>query len=136
MQTNVEEGVIVQKTKELCETILKQPEFQNIRSRIDKFMQDEKAKAQFDALNEKGEFLHHKQHQGVTLSPAEVADFEKDREQVLSNPVIRSFLDAQHEVHKITETVGSYVGKTFELGRLPKQEDFDSGSCGAGCGCH
>ncbi len=136
METNLEEGVIVQKTKELCATILQEPQFINIRSRIDKFMADEKSKAQFDALNEKGEFLHHKQHQGVTLSQAEISDFEKDREVVLSNPVIKSFLDAQHEVHKIQETVGSYVGKTFELGRLPSKEDFDSGSCGAGCGCH
>ncbi|MBA4146725.1 MAG: YlbF family regulator [Verrucomicrobia bacterium] len=136
METNLEEGVIVQKTKELCETILKQPEFQSIQSRIDQFTSNESAKAQFDALNEKGEFLHHKQHEGVTLSPAEVADFEKERDLVLANPVIRSFLDAQHEVHKIQETVGSYVGKTFELGRVPKKDDFDAGSCGAGCGCH
>ncbi|MFN7141352.1 MAG: YlbF family regulator [Limisphaerales bacterium] len=91
MQTNLEDGVIVQKTKELCETILKQPEFQSIRSRIDQFMGDDKAKAQFDALNEKGEFLHHKQHQGVTLTQAEIADFEKERDAVLANPVIEEY---------------------------------------------
>ena len=76
METNLEDGVIVQKTKELCETILQQPQFQSIHSRIDQFMNDGSAKSQFDALNEKGEFLHHKQHQGVTLTQAEIADFE------------------------------------------------------------
>ena len=37
--------------------------------------------------------------------------------------------------HKIQESVMSYVTKTFELGRVPAAEDFDSGSCGTGCGC-
>src|SRR5688500_12264913 len=130
------ESAIIEKTKELCQLILTQPEFNSIRSRQDTFLGNPQAKAQFDALNEKGEFLHHKQHEGVALSPAEIADFEKERDADLANPVIRSFLDAQHEVHKIQETVGSYVGKTFELGRIPQKDDFDAGSCGAGCGCH
>jgi len=135
METHLEDGPIVQKTRELCETILQQPQFQSIRSRIDQFLNDESAKSQFDALNEKGEFLHHKQHQGVQLTEAEIADFQKDRDAVLANPVIRNFLDAQHEVHNIQETVSQYVGKTFELGRLPQASDFDSESCGPGCGC-
>lgn len=39
-------------------------------------------------------------------------------------------------MHKIEETVSSYVRKTFELGRLPNEDDFESGSCGPSCGCH
>jgi cell fate (sporulation/competence/biofilm development) regulator YlbF (YheA/YmcA/DUF963 family) len=144
MQTTTEETAIIQKTKELCETLLQQPEFQNIRQRVDSFLADEKARTQFDALNEKGEFLHHKQHQGVQLTKAEIADFEKDRDSVLGNPVIRNFLDAQQEMHKITETVEKYVGKTFELGRVPNADELKGGSGGGGgscdnhggCGCH
>ncbi|MDB6027329.1 MAG: hypothetical protein JWM68_3552 [Verrucomicrobiales bacterium] len=140
MHTTTEESVIVQKTKELCEAILAQPEAQNIRNRISKFMADDKARTQFDALNEKGDFLHHKQHQGVKLSDAEVADFEKDREALLENATIRNFLEAQREMQKITENVSTYVGKAFELGRVPADEDLkekdEDGSCGHGCGCH
>ena len=29
-----------------------------------------------------------------------------------------------------------FVSKTFELGRVPTLEDFSSGECGSGCGCH
>lgn len=131
------DSAIVQKTKELCQTLLTQPEFNSIRSRVDTFLSNEEAKGKFDALNEKGEFLHHKQHQGVQLTKAEIADFEKDRDAVLANPVIRGFLDAQSEMHKITETVSQYVTKTFELGRVPSETDLEQGGggCGSGCGC-
>ena len=139
MQTTTADSVIIQKTRELCEAILQQPEFQNIRRRIDSFMSNEKARTQFDALNEKGEFLHHKQHQGVQLTKAEIADFEKDRDAALGNPAIKDFLEAQREMHNLQETVGNYVGKTFELGRVPQAEDLEShggGGCGDhGCGC-
>ena len=139
MHTITEDSVIVQKTKALCEAILAQPESQSIRTRINKFMADDKARGQFDALNEKGDFLHHKQHQGVKLSDAEIADFEKDREALLGNVTIRNFLEAQREMQKITESVSQYVAKTFELGRVPAAEDLkeeEGGSCGHGCGCH
>src|SRR4051812_9959002 len=138
MHTTTEDSVIVQKTKELCEAILGQPDYQNIRTRVTKFIGDEKARGQFDALNEKGDFLHHKQHQGVRLSDAEIKDFEKDRDAAMANPAIREFLDAQREMHKIQESVSQYVSKTFELGRVPNEGDFEAegGSCGEGCGCH
>jgi len=38
-------------------------------------------------------------------------------------------------MHKIQESVMQYVGKTFELGRVPSVEDFSSGDCGPTCGC-
>lgn len=138
MHTTTEDSVIVQKTKELCEAILAQPDSQNIRSRISKFMADDKARGQFDALNEKGDFLHHKQHQGVKLSDAEIADFEKDREAVLANATIRDFLEAQREMQKVQESVSQYVAKSFELGRVPSESEVgeeEGGSCGHGCGC-
>jgi hypothetical protein len=42
---------------------------------------------------------------------------------------------AQQAIHKMQETVTQYVAKTYELGRIPGTEDFDSGGCGHGCGC-
>jgi hypothetical protein len=70
------------------------------------------------------------------LSGEEIGAFEKDREAVLNNPVARGFLDAQQALHEIQEKVTQQITKTLELGRLPKEEDFESGSCGHGCGCH
>ena len=52
-----------------------------------------------------------------------------------NNPVARDFVGAQQSIHKMQETVTQYVAKTYELGRIPTPEDFDSGSCGPSCGC-
>jgi cell fate (sporulation/competence/biofilm development) regulator YlbF (YheA/YmcA/DUF963 family) len=135
MQTTTEDSVILQKTRELCQAILDGPEFQTIRQQIDAFMSNPEAKTQYQSLSERGEYLQHKQQQGVALSQEEIADFEQQREAFVNNPVARGFLDAQNEMHKMQESVGQYVAKTFELGRLPESDDFE-GSCGHGCGCH
>jgi len=136
MQTTTEESLVVQKTKELCQTILDQPEFQTMRQQIESFMANDEAKLQYQLLSERGEYLRHKQQQGLQLSDEEASEFEEQREQFLNNPVARGFLNAQQEMHKVRESVGQFVSKTFELGRVPNAEDFDSGSCGHGCGCH
>jgi cell fate (sporulation/competence/biofilm development) regulator YlbF (YheA/YmcA/DUF963 family) len=136
MTTQVEENVVTQKTRELCQSIVEQPEFQSIRQRIDTFMADETSKSQYQSLAEKSEMLEHKQQMGVQMSPEEISDFEKNREALINNPIARDFMDAQQTMREIQESVVKYVSKTFELGRMPEESDFSSGSCGSGCGCH
>jgi cell fate (sporulation/competence/biofilm development) regulator YlbF (YheA/YmcA/DUF963 family) len=114
---------------------VEQPEFRQIRERIDMFMNDELAKSQYQEVMEKGDALQHKQHSGQPMDNAEIAAFEKSRDSLMNNPVAREFLDAQQQMHKIQESVMQYVGKTFELGRVPSAEDFSSGDCGPTCGC-
>ena len=127
---------IQQKTRELCQAIVEQPEFQEMRQQIDAFMGDEAAKLLYQSVMEKGETLQYKQQTGSPLSSDEITAFEKDRDALVNNPVARGFLDAQEQMHKVQETVGQYVSKTFELGRMPTEEDLSGGSCGSGCGCH
>jgi len=135
METIIDDSIL-QKTRELCQAITDQPEFQNIRRRIDAFLADEPSKTQYQSLSEKGELLQHKQERGAALTTNEIADFERERDALVNNPVARDFLDAQEEMHKMKEAVNQYVTKTFELGHIPAAEEFDSGSCGHGCGCH
>lgn len=135
METTTENAVI-EKTRELCETILRQPEYQTIRRQVDAFLNDESAQSQYQTLASKGEHLQQKQSQGLPLSGEEVNEYESQREAFFNNPVARDFVGAQQAIHKMQETVAQYVAKTFELGRIPNGDDFDSGSCGSGCGCH
>ncbi len=130
------ENSVIQKTRELCQTIIEQPDFQAIRVRIDTFLADERAKAQYQTVVEQGEVLNQKQQMGAPLTAEEIGAFESQREAMVNNPVARGFLDAQGEMHKLQESVTQYVTKTLELGRVPNEDDFDSGSCGHGCGCH
>jgi cell fate (sporulation/competence/biofilm development) regulator YlbF (YheA/YmcA/DUF963 family) len=136
MALTAEDSLIVQKTRELCQTILDHPDFQTMRKDIDVFMSNETAKSDYQSLVEKSEELNQKQHQGVRLSQDEIAAYESQRERVVNNPVAAGFIRAQQEVHGIQESVNKFLSKTFELGRVPSAEDLDGGSCGHGCGCH
>ena len=136
MQTTIEETAVTQKTRELCQAILDQPNMRDIRQRIDAFMGDEKSRRQYDSLMAKGQSLHEKQHNS-RLTDEEIKSFEADREALLKNPVARGFLDAQEELQSMQESIHQYVNKTLELGRIPTEEDLGGGgSCGHGCGCH
>ena len=135
MAIATEDSVIVQKTKELCQSILDHPDFKSVQQNIDTFMTDEKAKQAYQELIERGEELHHKQHQGARLSDQEIDAYQKQRDGVVNNPVTANFLRAQQEVHGIQESINKYLSKSFELGRVPAPEEMEDGSCGSGCGC-
>jgi cell fate (sporulation/competence/biofilm development) regulator YlbF (YheA/YmcA/DUF963 family) len=131
MPTKIEE-----KTRELCQTIVEQPEMISIRKRISTFLSDSKARGQYETVMNKGQALQEKQAQSQPLGGAEIADFEKHRDALLKNSVARGFLDAQEEMHQIQHTIQKHIAKTLELGRIPTEEDLDDSSCGHGCGCH
>jgi len=131
MPTKIEE-----KTRELCQTIVDQPEMASIRRRIDTFLADAGARGQYETVTSKGQALHEKQHRGQPLDNAEISDFEKHRDALLQNPVAKSFLDAREELHEIQHSIQKYVAKTLELGRVPTAEDLEDHSCGDDCGCH
>ncbi len=135
METTVQETQVLQKTKELCQTILEQPNMRSIRQRIDTFMGDQAIRGQYESLVGKSERLQQKQQSAQPLTGEEIADFEQHRDSLLKNPVARGFFDAQEELHELQHSVQSYVHKTLELGRLPTEDELTAGSCGHGCGC-
>lgn len=138
MQTEIEtDTAILQKTRELCETILQQPQFQSIRRRVEAFLADPEAQSQYECLSDLGQQLHDKQSQGLTLTSAEIAAFDRQREIFARNPVAAGFVEAQEEMHQMQQQITQYVSKTLELGAVPAEGDLaDGGSCGSGCGCH
>ena len=136
MEITIEDSPVVRKTKELCQTILEQPNMRSIRQRIDAFLGDEKARSQYENLVNKGQALQQKQQMAVQVSGDEISDFEAHRDALLSNPIARGFLDAQEELHQVQESIHTLVNKTLELGRMPTDEELNGGGCGHGCGCH
>lgn len=116
--------------------LLDEPSMQAIRQRIDTFMADEQTRALYDGLIAKGQALQEKQQQSLPLTGEEISDFEQQRDSLLKNPVARGFIDAQQELHQVRESIQKYVSKTIELGRLPSEEELDSGCRGDhSCGC-
>lgn len=131
-----EDTPVIRKTKELCQAILDQPAYQEMRRTITRFLADEKMRSQYQRLCDLQEMLHEKHDHGELVTEQEIAEFEREENEFLSNSVAQGFIDAQRAMHKIEQTVAAYVRKTFELGRLPREEDFAGGGCGPSCGCH
>jgi cell fate (sporulation/competence/biofilm development) regulator YlbF (YheA/YmcA/DUF963 family) len=135
MLTENEQAMVLEKTRELCTTILSQPNMGSIRKNIDAFLADDLARADYETLMEKGQALHEKQHRSLPLTGEEISDFEQHRDKVMNNPVARGFMDAQESLQEIQGSIQQHVTKALELGRMPTPEDFEHG-CGSGsCGC-
>jgi len=136
MPATIEDNAILRKTRELCETLLDEPTLKTMRQRIDEFMGDEKARAEYEGVVSKGQALQEKQQMSQPLTGEEISDFEQQRDSLLQNPVARGFLDAQEEMQRLQQSIQKYVSKTLELGRLPSEEDLGDGCCShGGCGC-
>ncbi|MBK1829553.1 YlbF family regulator [Verrucomicrobiaceae bacterium R5-34] len=127
------------KTKELCEAIAQDIEFVALQGQVERFLEDDAAKLQYQSVHERGEELHQKQQAGVELGEREIQEFESARNGLLENEVARDFMDAQQNLQTLQQTISKYVGMTMELGRVPEAEDLDQsgggGCCGGGCGC-
>ena len=130
------QSVILTKTRELCQTLLDAPDLSEARRQINTFMADDAAKLQYQQVSEKMDFLNQKKNMGAEITDQEIDDFNADRQALLANPVAKGFLEAQQAVQQMQDLVNSFVAKTFELGRVPEEKDFNSGGCGTGCGCH
>ncbi len=132
-----DQSPIVTKTVELCQTILDQPAYQNLKKDILAFLEDQDARRVYEKLCDMQEELHGKQHAGQQVTEEEFEAFQSVEKEFLAMPVATKFIEAQRQMQKIEETVSTYVRRTFELGRVPDEDDMpSSGGCGSGCGCH
>jgi cell fate (sporulation/competence/biofilm development) regulator YlbF (YheA/YmcA/DUF963 family) len=139
-----QEAPVITKTKELCQTIVEQPGYQEMKKTILDFLGDDTARGQYQQLCDLQETLHHKSHQGLEITESEMAQFEQLEQQFMANPLAQGFIRAQQAMQKIEQQISQYVRKTFELGRVPEDSDLESGGgggcCGGGggggCGCH
>jgi len=134
MHSTSENGVVLAKTLELCGVLAADPDVVTLRQQVEAFLADDAARLLYQTVAEKGDALHRRQQQDLALEPADIADFERERDALLGNDVARGFLEAQQKMHEIQELVTRYVRKTMELGRVPGPDDFQS--CGQGCSCH
>jgi cell fate (sporulation/competence/biofilm development) regulator YlbF (YheA/YmcA/DUF963 family) len=136
MPNEIDNNTIIEKTKELCQTIVAHPGMASIHQRINAFLSDADARLQFETVMSKGQSLQEKQGRGLPPDNTEVADFEKHRDMLLKNSVAHAFLGAREELHGIQHSIQKYISKTLELGRVPTEADLGDGSCGGDCGCH
>jgi cell fate (sporulation/competence/biofilm development) regulator YlbF (YheA/YmcA/DUF963 family) len=141
MSATIESPALNLKIRDLCEAILADPGYQSLMARVDAFLDNDSAKEQYRAATELGHELQQKQRAGMELQDAEVMLFEKQRDALFDNSIIREFISAQRELGDMQSSLTAWVEKTIELGRLPEPEDLadSGGGCcgggGGGCGC-
>ena len=138
MKMLADDSLVIGKTKELCAAIADDPEYRSMMEKVERFMEDDAAKLQFQSVQERSQELGQKQQSGLELSVGEVEDFETAREALMNNGVAREFMDAQQSLQSVQSAIGKYVGITLELVRVAAEEDLaDQGGCcnEGGCGC-
>ncbi len=138
MSLVAEDSAVISKTKELCAEIASDPSFIKLQADVERFLQDDAARLQYQSVHERGEELHQKQHAGIELGAAEIREFESARDALFENEIAREFLSAQRELEGLQKEIAKYVSSTIENGRVPSAEDLvESGGCcgGGGCGC-
>jgi cell fate (sporulation/competence/biofilm development) regulator YlbF (YheA/YmcA/DUF963 family) len=133
MELNLETTAVLEKTRELCQTIVAQPGFQAARGHLDAFLADDQARRQYQLVAAKSQELQARQYQGQQLSQEELTTYEAERQALVNNPIARNFLEAQEHLHQMQGTITRYVARTLELGRVPNPEDFEG--CSPGCAC-
>jgi cell fate (sporulation/competence/biofilm development) regulator YlbF (YheA/YmcA/DUF963 family) len=137
MSIIAEDSTVIVKTRELCAQIASDPSFLKLQENVERFLNDDAARLQYQSVHQRGEELHHKQHAGIELGKAEISEFEAARETLFNNQVASDFLAAQQELELLQKEIGKYVGMTIELGRVPTADDLASssgGCCGGGGG--
>ena len=132
---------ITSATRALCEQIAQDSNYLALQASIERFLNDDSAKKQYQEVHERGEALHHKQHAGMELSAEEIREFESARDALFKNEVAVEFLEAQQEMEAMKKEIVKYVTLTMEMGRVPTESEVDEasnggGCCGGGCGCN
>lgn len=142
MSIIAEDSAVIVKTRELCAQIASDPGFISLQESVERFLNDDAARLQYQSVHERGEELHHKQHAGIQLGAAEIREFEAAREALFENSIAREFLTAREQLEKLQKEIGKYIGMTLELGRVPTVDELaesGGGGCcgggGGGCGC-
>ena len=138
------DSTVIVKTREFCAQIARDPMFLKLQANVERFLNDDAARIQYQNVNVRGEDLNQKQHAGIQLGVSEIREFEAAREALLENDVAREFLDAQRELESLQKEIRKYIGMTLELGRVPTADDLvevshgGGGCCGGSgsvCGC-
>ena len=141
MSMLADDSVVMEKTRELCATIVGHPDFGLLQEKVEGFLGDEWARVQFRSVQDRGLELQRRRQAGVELSDREVGEWEAARDELLRNDLIRSFVEARGQLENLQRAIGRYVGMTLELGRVPQAEDFaeEDDCCGGhtqgSCGC-
>lgn len=118
-----------EKIRELCQAMADHKDFSEMCGHIKAFMDDEKAKFEYQMLNEMGGMLQQKQAMGAEISDEEAGKFESLRDSFTNNQAAMNFMKTQERLQLMQDHILRHVQRTFEIGRVPTAEEMDEGTC-------
>jgi cell fate (sporulation/competence/biofilm development) regulator YlbF (YheA/YmcA/DUF963 family) len=124
------------KTRELCAALVELPSFPELFKKVERYLADLGAQYQLSQLSQLTELLQQRQSMGAEISEEEIGNYEGTRNAIMKSDTIREFVEAQEEIQKIQHQIMRLVTKTFEVGRVPIEDDFYEETCNATCGSH
>ncbi len=132
---------LVKLTTELAAAFAQSQKVISAKARIGLFYQNAEATDLFRKVNEYGEELRNKHEAGMPPSEAEIAKFDKLRQDVIDNPVCTGFLEARQLLDDLLGTVNQYLCLAIDSGKAPTDEEVAAAmnqqmSCSCGGGCH
>ena len=128
---------VAEMTRELCEAVVARMEAEGLREKVESFMADDEARQAYRDLHVFGDELHQKQHTGEKVDDADIDRFNELRDRMLENTVAADFSAAREKLGSLHGEIMNMVTQTFELGRVPTEEELGAGGCcnDEGCGC-
>lgn len=129
----------------LCQAITEDTDFISAHQKVQNFFNDDAARNSYTELTRYGDSLRELHAAGSEPTSEQIGKFNDLRQALLDNPVAFDFISAKQQVENMAESISQMVRMTFELGRVPTQEDLEmmqgGGCCGGGgcddggCGC-
>ncbi|MCC2685224.1 MAG: hypothetical protein K0R75_2123 [Paenibacillaceae bacterium] len=127
-------AAVLGKMEELCETLLQQEQFDELRAMLERFAADARAQEQYDHFAKIGQNLLEKERSGIEPTDDEKAGYEREERAVYGNDVIRQYLYANREFDQLKQMIDQYFSKTVETGRVPGGRELIRPI--RGCGSH
>jgi cell fate (sporulation/competence/biofilm development) regulator YlbF (YheA/YmcA/DUF963 family) len=127
-------AAVLGKMEELCETLLQQDEFGQLREMLERYAADERAQEQYEHFAKMGQDLLEKERSGIEPTADEKASYERDERTLYANDVIRQYMYANREFGLLKQMIDQYFAKTVETGHIPGGRELVRPI--RGCGSH
>ena len=130
--TEMEITALNEKVRDLCAFLAADDDFVAAQEQINAFEGDKDAQETYAAWQSTASEMQHRyQNEGVKPSAKQLSDLENLQKKVGENPVAANFVEANDLMNEMFSSVLKPVQKTFQLGRVPTEEELNE-CCGSG----
>ena len=114
--------VIINKVKELCESILENSLVKDYQYCNNYLINNSEIAAQYDALLDMEDDFTKKESQNIKIDDNEIKEYDKYFEELQKNETLNKLFNVQNKIHNLTHIVNDFIIYTIENGKVPTIE--------------